>query len=309
MNVPVRSKTLRWDRIRPPPDVVARKRREIALRYGAKWKSEGLDKIIAGKRRGEIERVIRARHRSLPDTDDRDMLLRLWAWHNLLSRRQHKDLKAFGKRLGADLSDDEINAVIQYVGHHSRKFKARTLGKLLGLTGRIRAAERITTIEAIDVTPTQRKRIQKAKHAERGRQRRRAKGAKARAEYLAGSIERTRPWEAEGISRRTWFRRRKKATRSGTGPCQAIVLLLHGTELCHPRPRLGPAPQEATDQEQQHSQGAQHGPRRGVRHAAHVHERRHGLIDADKTAEAPRSFPNTIGANRFACNDTIVWMT
>ena len=40
---------------------------------------------------------------------------------------------------------------------------------------------------------------------------RRSKGMKTRAEYLkANSLSRDKPWEAEGISRRTWERRRKR---------------------------------------------------------------------------------------------------
>jgi len=44
------------------------------------------------------------------------------------------------------------------------------------------------------------------------RERRRANGAKQRAEYETGSTTARQPWLAAGISRRTWYRR-------GTGPC------------------------------------------------------------------------------------------
>jgi hypothetical protein len=42
---------------------------------------------------------------------------------------------------------------------------------------------------------------------ERARQRR--AGAVERSEYEAGSLSNAKPWEAEGISRRTWYRRQK----------------------------------------------------------------------------------------------------
>jgi uncharacterized protein (DUF2384 family) len=42
---------------------------------------------------------------------------------------------------------------------------------------------------------------------ERARQRR--AGAVERVEYEAGSLSKAKPWEAEGISRRTWYRRQK----------------------------------------------------------------------------------------------------
>jgi hypothetical protein len=48
------------------------------------------------------------------------------------------------------------------------------------------------------------------------REQRRAKGVKPRAVYLETSLSRTKPWEAEGISRRTWERRRDTlATANG----------------------------------------------------------------------------------------------
>lgn len=51
------------------------------------------------------------------------------------------------------------------------------------------------------------------RHRDREAKRRRSRGAKPRAEYEAQSISRAKPWEALGISRRTWFRRRKQANR------------------------------------------------------------------------------------------------
>lgn len=38
--------------------------------------------------------------------------------------------------------------------------------------------------------------------------------AQPRAEYEANSAERTRPWETEGVSRATWYRRRRAEGRS-----------------------------------------------------------------------------------------------
>jgi hypothetical protein len=49
------------------------------------------------------------------------------------------------------------------------------------------------------------------KHAAQMRRLRRAKGVKPREQYLAESLARTKSWEAEGIIRRTWERRRRSA--------------------------------------------------------------------------------------------------
>lgn len=42
---------------------------------------------------------------------------------------------------------------------------------------------------------------------------RRAAGRSIRAEWLAASLSSLKPWEAEGISRRTWERRRKEMSK------------------------------------------------------------------------------------------------
>jgi hypothetical protein len=47
--------------------------------------------------------------------------------------------------------------------------------------------------------------------------RRRALGAMPRPAYEANALSRAKPWEAQGISRRTWYRRR------GTSPCRCMV--------------------------------------------------------------------------------------
>lgn len=53
--------------------------------------------------------------------------------------------------------------------------------------------------------------IAKERHAERDTVRRRKAGAIERAQYEAESISARKPWEAIGISRATWYRRRKNS--------------------------------------------------------------------------------------------------
>jgi hypothetical protein len=91
-----------------------------------------------------------------------------------------------------------------------RKFSATRLGELLKLTEHERTILRITTIRAVGVTDADMARARRMLAAERARLRRRAKGAKPRFMYEAKSLSRSKPWIAQGISRRTWFRRRKQ---------------------------------------------------------------------------------------------------
>lgn len=90
---------------------------------------------------------------------------------------------------------------------------ADTLGVQLSFTDADRTYLRITTIGSCDVTKAQRVERRKQKKRERDRQRamrrRRQHGVMPRSEYLKHSLSAQRPWEAEGISRRTWQRRRR----------------------------------------------------------------------------------------------------
>jgi hypothetical protein len=199
---------------RPSRKEVAAKHHEIAVRYAAQRRQRRANFNPTAKRRADIEGAIVGKYRELPDTDDRDMLLQLWAWHNLRFTREGEpdlmqmalDLMQMAERLGgARPTAAEAVAIVRDVSTNPQSFTARRLGKLLGLTEANRSAIGITTIEAVDVTPAQRKRIKKEKDARRKRRNRRAKGIKPR----AASIERAKPWKAEGISRATWWRRRK----------------------------------------------------------------------------------------------------
>jgi hypothetical protein len=195
---------------RPSAKQVAARHREIDLRYKRARPPVDQSKLIAGRRRNEIEGLIRYRHDVLPDTDDRDWYLKLWCWHNTRSAHQEKDLKALGQRLGVELPDAEVAATVAYVNRKPRRFSADSLGKKLMLTEDERTILEITTIGSHNVPRAERKRIRKALDVERKRKRRRAKGMKLRAVYLENSLSRTKPWEAEGICRRTWERRQKR---------------------------------------------------------------------------------------------------
>jgi hypothetical protein len=86
-----------------------------------------------------------------------------------------------------------------------RQWKAGKLGAFLGLSIDERTFLGIRTIGARGHT---KKDLQCARR-ERENVRRRKTG-KTREQYKAGSLSKLQPWRAEGISRRTWERRRKR---------------------------------------------------------------------------------------------------
>jgi hypothetical protein len=95
-----------------------------------------------------------------------------------------------------------------------RKWKSETLGQELNLTGKEWRQLRIR-IAPVDMTPAERRYYSRVLSNGRRRLKRKASGMLSRAEYLAThNLSQTRPWEAEGISRKTWYRRRSKGDTS-----------------------------------------------------------------------------------------------
>ena len=118
-----------------------------------------------------------------------------------------------------------------------RRYRADTLAAKINLQSHERAAWRITTIGAVDLRRDARLAARKEKKRQAEMTRRRARGAQSRAKFLASSLSNTKPWLAEGISRRTWYRRQ----HAGTGPWTAHPHHMPGTQLCHSRGRLSRA--------------------------------------------------------------------
>jgi hypothetical protein len=107
---------------------------------------------------------------------------------------------------------DDADSIARIMAN-PRNFRADPLGDKIGLTDERRTRLKLTTIGAIDMPKKEREKRREAKKVGARREKRRKDGAKPRAEYEAKSIEKAKPWEAFGISRRIWFNR-QKAERS-----------------------------------------------------------------------------------------------
>jgi hypothetical protein len=83
---------------------------------------------------------------------------------------------------------------------------ADQLARFLGVTYASRQHLKAWTLGAVDVSRAER--TKRAKERSRAKQqlKRRAAGAKPQSQ----SVSRAKPWEQQGISRRTWYRRRQK---------------------------------------------------------------------------------------------------
>jgi hypothetical protein len=109
------------------------------------------------------------------------------------------------------MPEAEAREMAERVIAHPQEWEADELARDLGVTGKRRERLGLTTIGASDLSPRKRKRLARKKHAAAKAAKRLAAGAKPHSE----SAERTRPWEAEDMSRRTWYRR-KNGTEKGT---------------------------------------------------------------------------------------------
>jgi hypothetical protein len=92
-----------------------------------------------------------------------------------------------------------------------------TIGKLLGVTEGERSAAGARNIGTACGSREAREAAARERNKARQRIRRREAGKMTREEYLRRSLSKSKPWEAEGISRAQWYRRRGA---DETSPCE-----------------------------------------------------------------------------------------
>lgn len=108
------------------------------------------------------------------------------------------------------LPDAEMGKLADEAIRVHRRWKPDKLAQRIGLNLADRTRLRITMIGATDADKAKRDRLRKERMVEAKCRKRWAAGVVPRATYEATSLSRTEPWKAEGISRRTWERRRKR---------------------------------------------------------------------------------------------------
>jgi len=100
-----------------------------------------------------------------------------------------------------------------------RKPTGTELGKRLRLTNAERQWFKLWTIRPHNMNKEELAAQRRSKDRERKRRQRRQHGCRSRTAYIAQSKSRQKPWEKQGISRRTWYRRQSQnGTSLGTGP-------------------------------------------------------------------------------------------
>ena len=112
------------------------------------------------------------------------------------------------------MTADEAKLLVDHVSRltiYERMPAAKELGERVRLTNAERERLHLWPIAPIDMTDEQLAEQRKTKVRERKRKRRQDSGTPTRAAYLAKFESKQRPWEVEGIHRRTWERRRARA--------------------------------------------------------------------------------------------------
>jgi hypothetical protein len=168
-------------------------------------KSNGFDILAA--RRSAIEKFARAI--GVASTDDFPPFLIAWYWHNPNSKDPTGALIEAARRMHGTITEQRAGVIIEEADSRPKIQDRDQLAKFLGLSYAMRKKLDIRVIGACDVGARARKAIQKQERRKREALRRRAKGARTRADFLANSKSREQPWKLEGKSRRTWYRRQK----------------------------------------------------------------------------------------------------
>ena len=141
-------------------------------------------------------------------------------------------LRNASRRMRHEITEDESRDIIEKARSTSRPRTPDGWARALGLTYARRQRIGITTIGAIDVNKRQRTHLRKLRENERYRRRRQALGATPRTQSLSA----LKPWAAEGISRRTWERRRRADANSNVAIARDansnVALLLTSPRNC-----------------------------------------------------------------------------
>jgi hypothetical protein len=182
-----------------------------------KWKGKQRRKqprpSIASLRVAELSRLFSRRYGEvLPDDDAGRDDAQIMAHHlAMLTGDPRKRVMGFIELRCPWMPIAEAKALLLQTIDKPRRWRADKLAWRLRLTHADRTTLRITTIGSIDKAKSQRWHERQERTRLAKLERRRASGAKPRAEYLA-TVRSGQPWKALGISRATWFRRRKRET-------------------------------------------------------------------------------------------------
>lgn len=169
----------------------------------------GSAKLMTRIRLRELERILSSRYgKFLPrNAAGRDALVIVAHHIAYMGPNAEEHIIKWARVWAPWMPAKHLADLVAQVIANPAKFKADTLGQRLRLSPEERDRLGITTIGAVGQTVQERKILRRHRRRIAARRHRQRRGAKTREEYEAGSLTRRKPWEAFGISRRTWYRR------------------------------------------------------------------------------------------------------
>ena len=175
-------------------------------------KKEDLERIRR-LRAGELQRLFRHRWGYvLPDDQSgREDLWLLMLNASLATAEPDKKMNHVIDLWAPWMGDEEREGYVRLLGGldvYQRIQTGREIGNLLRLTNAERMKLKLWQFKPIDATDDELEAQRKARRSEDRRAKMRAKGVRSREAYLTELRSKPKPWEAEGVSQRTWQRRR-----------------------------------------------------------------------------------------------------
>ena len=165
---------------------------------------------------GELKRIYRGRYGvTLPDDDAGRDDLELLLVHVVADKRRHA-IEIWSPWI----SEPQAERMLAKLPATRPSLPA--IAERLRLTYAEREAHAVRLIPPVDLTAAELEEHRKAKRRARQAERRRKAGAVTRVVFLATSTEKNKPWEAQGISRRTWYNRRRSCTCTGMKPTRVL---------------------------------------------------------------------------------------
>lgn len=148
-------------------------------------------------------------------------------------------ISLYARGCGLECTDLEIRAAYAETKAWRARMAARTgrphrlmmdmdvIGEKLGVTDEVRTEARAWNIGTMNGSSAARAQARRERDRQHKQVKRRIEGVVSRKDYEAKSLSKTKPWEAEGISRRTWYRRRAghevmAQVRRGTSASEAM---------------------------------------------------------------------------------------
>jgi hypothetical protein len=165
--------------------------------------------LLARFRTADIRKLLWLRcGEALPEADDGREYLKQLLIAVVRGNVRHAEAAALreARRWAPWMEEDEAKELIHAAIHERVRLNPGKMAVELGVTLIERVRLGLKTVRCVDATPEELKQIMADLRAARLRFRRRAAGMKP----STGSAARTKPWEAEGVSRRTWYRQRAK---------------------------------------------------------------------------------------------------